>query len=102
MQILSFAVLAAAASLVSAQAAAPVAPVSITSPLTGTVYTAGKQAIISWVSPNTDSIPQIVLAQGASTALQPVTTIATNVSTASGTYTWDIPANLPPATNCKR
>lgn len=102
MQILSFAILAAAASIVNAQAAAPVAPVSITSPLTGTVYVAGKQAIISWVSPKADSIPQIVLAQGASTALQPVTTIATNVSTASGTYTWDIPANLPPATNCKQ
>ncbi|KAG2188111.1 hypothetical protein INT44_000862 [Umbelopsis vinacea] len=99
MQIVSFAVLAFAASIVSAQAPVSKPPVSITSPLTGTTYTAGQKAILSWVSPSVDAIPQIVLAQGQSTALQPVTTIATNVSTTGGSYTWDIPADFPPANN---
>lgn len=102
MQIVSFAVLAFAASIVSAQApGTSKPPVSITSPLTGTTYTAGQKAILSWVSPSVDAIPQIVLAQGQSTALQPVTTIATNVSTSGGSYTWDIPADFPPANNCE-
>lgn len=103
MQIFSFAVVVFVASVANAEvtAAAPKPPVSITSPLTGTTYTAGQKAILSWVSPAVDSISQIVLAQGQSTALQPVTTIATNVTTSSGSYTWDIPANLPPANNCK-
>jgi hypothetical protein len=101
MQIVSFAVLAFAASIVSAQAPISKPPVSITSPLTGTTYTAGQKAILSWVSPSVDAIPQIVLAQGQSTALQPVTTIATNVSTTGGSYTWDIPADFPPANNCE-
>jgi hypothetical protein len=108
MQIISLAVVVFVASVANAEgtaaagtAAAPKPPVSITSPLTGTTYTAGQKAILSWVSPTVDSISQIVLAQGQSTALQPVTTIATNVTTSSGSYTWDIPANLPPANNCK-
>lgn len=103
MQIISLAVVVFVASVANADgtAAAPKPPVSITSPLTGTTYTAGQKAILSWVSPTVDSISQIVLAQGQSTALQPVTTIATNVTTSSGSYTWDIPANIPPANNCK-
>lgn len=104
MQIVSFAVLAFVTSVANVQGQATATnppPVSITSPLTGTVYTAGQKAILSWVSPSVDSISQIVLAQGQSTALQPVTTIAANVTTAGGSYTWDIPADIPPAKNCK-
>ncbi|KAI9019430.1 hypothetical protein CLU79DRAFT_804939 [Phycomyces nitens] len=69
--------------------------ISVTSPLTGTIYTAGKSAIISWVNPSVPTISQIVFSQGLSTALQPVSVIATNVETASGTYTWNIPADTP-------
>ncbi|KAI9006607.1 hypothetical protein CLU79DRAFT_779914 [Phycomyces nitens] len=73
--------------------------VSVTSPLTGTVYTAGKSAIISWVNPTVDQISQIVFSQGLSTSLQPVSVIATNVDAASGSYTWDIPADTPAGTD---
>ncbi|KAL0086463.1 hypothetical protein J3Q64DRAFT_1740093 [Phycomyces blakesleeanus] len=73
--------------------------VSVTSPLTGTVYTAGKSAIISWVNPTVDQISQIVFSQGLSTALQPVSVIATNVDASSGTYTWEIPADTPAGTD---
>lgn len=68
--------------------------VSITSPLAGTKLVAGTDAVISWVMPHVPSISQIVLAKGPSNALQPVTTIATNVDTASGRYVWKIPYEL--------
>ncbi|KAL0082898.1 hypothetical protein J3Q64DRAFT_1750562 [Phycomyces blakesleeanus] len=73
--------------------------ISVTSPLTGTVYTAGKSAIITWVNPTVPTISQIVFSQGLSTALQPVAIIANNVETASGTYTWAIPADTPAGTD---
>jgi hypothetical protein len=68
--------------------------VSITSPLSGTKLVAGTDAVISWVMPHVPTISQIVLAKGPSNALQPVTTIATNVDTASGRYVWKIPYEL--------
>ncbi|EIE89616.1 hypothetical protein G6F46_000748 [Rhizopus delemar] len=87
--------LAVAATVVSAQTNI----VSITSPLTGTVYTAGQSAIISWINPQVSSISKIVLAQGDPTALQPVSTIAENVDASAGSYTWNIPADITPANN---
>ncbi|KAJ8659763.1 hypothetical protein O0I10_004356 [Lichtheimia ornata] len=65
--------------------------VSITSPLTGTVYKAGTKARITWINPKVDTIPKIALARGPSTALQPVAQIAQNVNAATGSYEWDIP-----------
>ncbi|CEG68580.1 hypothetical protein RMATCC62417_04814 [Rhizopus microsporus] len=89
------AILALAISAVSAQTNI----VSITSPLTGTVYTAGKPAIISWINPQVSSISRIVLAQGESTNLQPVSTIAENVDASSGSYTWNVPSDITPGSN---
>ncbi|KAG1606677.1 hypothetical protein G6F46_012842 [Rhizopus delemar] len=73
--------------------------VSITSPLTGTVYTAGQDAIISWIDPQVTTISKIVLAQGAATSLQPVSTIATNVDASSLSYTWSIPSDTAAGTD---
>ncbi|CAO3640775.1 unnamed protein product [Mucor hiemalis] len=84
------AVFAVAVAVVSAQSN----PVSITSPLTGTIYTAGQTATISWVQPQVDVIPKIVLAKGSPNALQPVATIAENVDATKGSYEWNIPANI--------
>ncbi|KAI9263237.1 hypothetical protein BDA99DRAFT_559792 [Phascolomyces articulosus] len=88
---------AALIAVTSAQGPAP-APaaggspiISITSPLSGTSYKAGSKAIISWINPQVQTIPQITLARGPSTALQPVAQIAQNVNAASGRYEWEIP-----------
>ncbi|KAI9485270.1 MAG: hypothetical protein EXX96DRAFT_544564 [Benjaminiella poitrasii] len=78
------------ASLVSAQKAI----VSITSPLANTKYKAGQEAIISWINPSVQTIPQIVLAKGPSSALQPIMTIATNVNANDMKYVWKIPFEI--------
>ncbi|KAI7904466.1 uncharacterized protein BX663DRAFT_470658 [Cokeromyces recurvatus] len=78
------------ASIVAAQKSI----VSITSPLANTKYKAGQEAIISWINPSVQTIPQIVLAKGPSTALQPIMTIATNVNANDMKYVWKIPDNL--------
>ncbi|KAI7868512.1 hypothetical protein BDF14DRAFT_1794079 [Spinellus fusiger] len=75
--------------------------ISITSPLTGTRYQAGSDAIITWVNPNVDVISQILLARGPSTALQPIITIAQNVKASDGKYVWKIPTELPDGDDCK-
>ncbi|KAI8148035.1 hypothetical protein BJV82DRAFT_653951 [Fennellomyces sp. T-0311] len=88
--IISAALIAVASA--QAPAAAPGAPiVSITSPLSGTSYKAGSKAIISWINPQVQTIPQIVLARGPSTALQPVAQIAQSVIASAGRYEWEIP-----------
>ncbi|CAO3608249.1 unnamed protein product [Cunninghamella echinulata] len=79
---------------IAAQQAAPI--VSITSPLTKQSYTAGGQAIITWINPKVDTIPSITLSKGPSTALQPVAEVAKNVNAKDQKYTWTIPANTPP------
>ncbi|KAI8341838.1 hypothetical protein BC941DRAFT_449203 [Chlamydoabsidia padenii] len=79
----------ATAALVSAQSI-----VSITSPLGNNVYTAGGQAIITWTQPTVDIITQIELSKGPSTLLQPVMTVATNVSAKDMQYTWNIPTTV--------
>ncbi|CAO3660978.1 unnamed protein product [Rhizopus stolonifer] len=89
------AILAVAAAAVSAQSNT----VSITSPLTGTVYTAGKAATITWINPSVTTISQIVLAQGSSTALQQVSVIASNVDASALSYTWTIPADTAAGTD---
>ncbi|CAO3625167.1 unnamed protein product [Cunninghamella blakesleeana] len=88
----TFVALFALVSLISAQTQ-PI--VSITSPLAKQSYTAGGQAIISWIDPKVDTIPIITLSKGASTALQPVTEVAKNVNAKDGQYKWTIPANIP-------
>ncbi|KAI9352377.1 Ser-Thr-rich glycosyl-phosphatidyl-inositol-anchored membrane family-domain-containing protein [Pilaira anomala] len=70
-------------------------PVYITSPLTGATYTTGSTVIIRWMNPVADTITQIILAKGISTNIQPVQTIATNVPTSAGQYSWTIPSDLP-------
>ncbi|KAI8970308.1 hypothetical protein BDF20DRAFT_117627 [Mycotypha africana] len=80
------------ASFVTAQGSGPI--VSITSPLANTKYKAGQEAIISWINPTVQTIPQIVLAKGPSNALQPVTTIATNVNAKELKYVWKIPFEI--------
>lgn len=100
---------AALVALVSAQGAQPAAGggagggaiVSITSPLTGTVYKAGTKARITWINPKVDTIPKIALARGPSTALQPVAQIAQNVNAATGSYEWDIPQDCENGKDCK-
>ncbi|KAI7893517.1 uncharacterized protein EV154DRAFT_460895 [Mucor mucedo] len=74
-------------------------PVFITSPLTGTVYNAGKPAVINWINPVSDVITKIVLAQGISTNIQPLITIAENVDSKLGTYSWDVPTDILPGDN---
>ncbi|SAM05154.1 hypothetical protein [Absidia glauca] len=90
----SILVAVATAALVSAQSI-----LSVTSPLGGNVYTAGGQAMITWTQPTVDIIPQIQLSKGLSTALQPVMTIATNVSAKEMQYTWNIPATVAAGTD---
>lgn len=75
--------------------------ISIASPLTGTVYTAGSEAIIAWNNPTVKTISQIVLAKGKSNALQPILTIATNVNAADMKYVWKIPFEIDTAEDCK-
>lgn len=91
---LSAIVAAAFIGLVSAQTTTPI--ISVTSPLEGTTYKAGGQAIITWINPTVATISSIMLAKGSSTSLQPVTQIAQNVDAKSGTYTWTIPADITP------
>ncbi|CAO3576207.1 unnamed protein product [Absidia cylindrospora] len=94
MRSIFFAIAALGASIVSADNI-----VSITSPLTGTVYTAGQPALISWIDATVSTIPAIVIAQGDPNALQPVSTIASNVDASAGSYTWNIPADFAPGTD---
>lgn len=53
------------------------------------------------ISPKVDTIPVITLSKGPSTALQPVTEVAKNVSAKDGQYKWTIPANIPAGDDCK-
>ncbi|PHZ17253.1 uncharacterized protein RHIMIDRAFT_253502 [Rhizopus microsporus ATCC 52813] len=69
--------------------------VSITSPLANTRVKAGTEVIISWVNSKVSTIPQIVLAKGPATALQPLMTIATNVNANDMKYVWKVPKELP-------
>ncbi|KAL1928079.1 hypothetical protein VTP01DRAFT_2995 [Rhizomucor pusillus] len=91
------AIAALAVASVSAQNSTNI--LSVTAPLTGTVYTAGQDAIITWINPTVQTISQIVLAQGSATALQPVSVIATNVDASKGSYTWKIPADTAPGSD---
>lgn len=92
-------IIAAVAAFAIAAVSAQSTPVSITSPLTGTVYTAGGQALITWTNPTVPTLGQIQLAKGPATALQPVGQVATNVQTSDGKYTWTIPADTPAGTD---
>ncbi|KAL0083356.1 hypothetical protein F4703DRAFT_1861705 [Phycomyces blakesleeanus] len=85
-------IVAACFAFVSAQQNPPI--IAITSPLMGTKYKAGQQAILAWVNPKVPSISQIVLARGPSTGLQPITVLASNVNTADGKYVWKIPDDI--------
>ncbi|ORZ20294.1 hypothetical protein BCR42DRAFT_448613 [Absidia repens] len=73
--------------------------ISVTSPLDNNVYTAGGQALITWVNPTVDVIPQIQLSKGPSTALQPVMSVATNVNAKDMQLTWNIPATVAPGSD---
>ncbi|KAI9364065.1 hypothetical protein BD770DRAFT_286263, partial [Pilaira anomala] len=86
------AIAAIAATVVSAQNNI----LSVTSPLKGTVYTAGKTARISWIKATVDSIPKIMLAKGDPSNLQIVEVLAENVDAKQGYYNWDIPADITP------
>ncbi|KAG2175794.1 hypothetical protein INT44_000272 [Umbelopsis vinacea] len=92
-------IVAAIAAFAIAAVSAQTTPVSLTSPLTGTVYTAGTNAIISWINPSVATISQIELVKGPSSALQPVLTVTTNVNAADMKYTWAIPADTAAGTD---
>ncbi|KAH8553459.1 hypothetical protein BGW37DRAFT_485813 [Umbelopsis sp. PMI_123] len=73
---------------------------SITSPLAGTVYTAGQNAVAAWtINPAVSTISQIVLVQGPATALQPVVIIGTTVDASFGQWPWSIPQATAPGTD---
>jgi hypothetical protein len=91
---LLFVTLAALAVSVNAQTAI----CSITAPLQNFVWNIGKDAIISWINPTVPSFTQIYLEEGNPSALTPVGVLASNVPTASGQYTFVVPANLTPGT----
>lgn len=74
-------------------------PVYITAPLTGATYTAGSTVLIRWINPVADTITQIVLAKGISTNIQPISTVASNVATSAGSFSWTIPADTPAGTD---
>ncbi|CAO3645958.1 unnamed protein product [Cunninghamella echinulata] len=93
---LSAIIVAALVSVVAAQQA-PI--ISVTSPLKGTVYKAGQDAIITWINPTVDTINGLMLSKGPETALQPVTQIAASVPAKAQTYTWKIPADITPGTD---
>ncbi|KAH8547656.1 hypothetical protein BGW37DRAFT_509709 [Umbelopsis sp. PMI_123] len=92
-------IVAAIAAFAVAAVSAQTNIVSITSPLTGNVYTAGQTALITWINPTVTTIPQIELVKGPSTALQPVLTVASNVDAAALQYSWAIPATTAAGTD---
>lgn len=51
------------------------------------------------INPVSDVITKIVLAQGISTNIQPLITIAENVDSKLGTYSWDVPSDILPGDN---
>jgi hypothetical protein len=75
--------------------------ISVTSPLTGTKYRAGTDVIIAWTDPKVDTISQITLARGKSTALTVLRPIANNVPAKDMKYTWSVPKDLPDGDDCK-
>lgn len=70
-------------------------PVSITAPLTDTVFTAGGIALIAWTDPHAPTISQVQLSKGSVNNLTPIIQIAMNVNTADGKFSWIIPADTP-------
>lgn len=74
-------------------------PVSITSPLTGSVFTSGISTSITWINPTVSTLSEIQLVQGPANALQEVMLVASNISTSSGSYIWIIPKNIASGTN---
>ncbi|CDH48758.1 hypothetical protein RO3G_02456 [Lichtheimia corymbifera JMRC:FSU:9682] len=90
------AIAALAVSTISAQSTGIL---SVTSPIEGTTYTAGKDALITWTNPTVDTISQIVLAHGDPNNLQRLDVIASNVDAGAGSYTWSIPANTTAGTD---
>ncbi|KAI8874691.1 hypothetical protein K501DRAFT_204214 [Backusella circina FSU 941] len=85
-------IFAAIAALAITAVSAQGATASISSPLTGTVYTAGSDATIAWYNPVVATISQINLLKGPASALVPVASVATNVDASLGQYVWTIPA----------
>ncbi|KAL1920146.1 uncharacterized protein VTP21DRAFT_1292 [Calcarisporiella thermophila] len=66
----------------------------VTQPITGTVWQAGSQVQIVWTNGTPGPLP-IKLMQGDPRALQQVAVITDSADGASGSYAWNIPANLP-------
>ncbi|CAM0138192.1 hypothetical protein VKS41_001431 [Umbelopsis sp. WA50703] len=98
MKFISAALLSLAVGYVSAQGNAGVL---FTSPLTGSVWTAGQSGIITWTVEDTSvtTISTIDLRQGPSTALQLVQNIAVNIPVSPAQYTWNIPATIAAGTD---
>lgn len=70
-------------------------PVSITAPLTDTVFTAGGIALITWTEPHAPAISQVQLSKGSVNNLTRVIQIAMNINTADGKLSWIIPEDTP-------
>ncbi|GAB5587948.1 hypothetical protein Unana1_02848 [Umbelopsis nana] len=70
-------------------------PVTITAPLTDTVFTAGGLAQISWTEARIPTISQIQLVKGSGNNLRYISLVATDVNTTDGKFAWVIPADTP-------
>ncbi|KAI7880848.1 hypothetical protein K492DRAFT_207249 [Lichtheimia hyalospora FSU 10163] len=92
-------VVAIAALAVSTISAQSTGILSVTSPIQGTTYTAGKDALITWSHATVDTISEIVLAHGDPNNLQRIGVIASNVDAEAGSYSWPIPANTTAGTD---
>lgn len=64
------------------------------------VLVAGTSAQIVW-APVDGTIANIDLRQGDKNALTFLQTIATNVPANTGSYSWNVPADLPAGSDCK-
>jgi Ser-Thr-rich glycosyl-phosphatidyl-inositol-anchored membrane family len=97
----TFAVLLAAPLLVGVAASAH-ASVTVASPVTGSTYATGQDMKIIWSQlPGDPGGPmQIQLMEGSPEAPLPFTApVVPDIDTAAGSFTWTVPANVPPASD---
>ena len=97
-----FASLLAVPLLLGVAAAPAHAAVTVDSPVAGSTYATGQEMNISWsVLPGDSGGPiQIQLMEGSPEAPLPFTmTVTPDIDTAAGSFTWTIPASVPPASD---
>ncbi|KAL1916429.1 uncharacterized protein VTP21DRAFT_5620 [Calcarisporiella thermophila] len=96
------ATLFALAQLASAQvppaAPAPQCP-SITNPVDGTAWKLGDKGVINWIPGGNAQKVTIKLRKGLASAMQEVAVINPSIDNNAKTFTWNVPANLPPGSD---